>query len=265
MKTIVITGSTRGIGFALADEFLAQSCQVVVSGRTKLAVDQACKLLKGKHGKDHILGQVCNVTDFLSVQALWDAAKAHFGKIDIWINNAGVGHAVRNVWEIEPEKMHAIINTNVLGMLYGAKVAVNGFSDQGFGAIYIMEGKGSDGKVQRGMTAYGTSKRATNYLFNALEKELEETPILVGSLSPGMVVTGLLDDQRQLGVEEWDRTKKIFNILGDKAETVSPWLTKRILANQTTGATFRWLTGPRVLWRFLTARFIQRDLFRDEV
>jgi NAD(P)-dependent dehydrogenase (short-subunit alcohol dehydrogenase family) len=83
MKTIVITGSTRGIGYGLADSLLALGCAVTVSGRALASVEKAVAELAAKHEPGRVLGQPCDVTDFEQAQALWDAAKAHFGKVDI--------------------------------------------------------------------------------------------------------------------------------------------------------------------------------------
>ena len=86
MKTIVITGSTRGIGYGLADSLLDLGCAVTVSGRTLAAVQQAIAKLASKHGPERAFGHPCDVTHLDQVQALWDAAQARFGKIDIWIS-----------------------------------------------------------------------------------------------------------------------------------------------------------------------------------
>ena len=90
IKTIVITGSTRGIGFGVASSFLNLGCAVMVSGRTQPAVDEAVKKLAESHGADHVHGISCDVSDVAQLQALWDAAVAEFGHVDIWINNAGI-------------------------------------------------------------------------------------------------------------------------------------------------------------------------------
>ena len=104
MKTVVITGSTRGLGYGLADSFLALGCAVVVSGRTPAGVEKAVAELSAKHEADRVFGHPCDVTDFEQVQALWDTAKAHFDKIDIWINNAGIGNSQMNFWELPAER-----------------------------------------------------------------------------------------------------------------------------------------------------------------
>ncbi len=90
------------------------------------------------------------------------------------------------------------------------------------------------------------------------------TDVIVGAISPGMVLTDLILKQYEgKDPAEWESARKIFNILADNVETVTPYLAKKILENQKNGARINWLTGSRVLWRFLTARFNQRNLFTD--
>ena len=83
MKTIVITGSTRGIGFGLAEAFLARNCAVTISGRTTESVERAVTALSTDYGADRVVGRPCDVTRFEQVQALWMAAQTHFGQINI--------------------------------------------------------------------------------------------------------------------------------------------------------------------------------------
>ena len=104
MKIIVVTGSTRGIGYGLADSFLVLGCAVTVSGHTMKAVEKAVAELSARYDSDRVFGQPCDVTDFEQVQALWDATKAHFGKIDAWINNAGLCNPQMDFWELSAER-----------------------------------------------------------------------------------------------------------------------------------------------------------------
>ncbi len=263
MKTIVITGSTKGIGLGLAEAFLVRGCQVVISGRKQKEVDRVVEKLGDRFPASYLLGKACDVTSFDQVQNLWDTSKAQFGQVDIWINNAGQAQMVKEFWALPVELIDSVVRTNILGQMYGAKIAVTGMLDQGFGALYFMEGKGSRGDVQVGMTLYSATKRAGNYLFHALVKELEGSPVLVGSISPGMVVTDLLTIQKEADPENWERTKRIFNILADKVETVTPWIVERILSNQEHGVQIRWLNRAKILWRFLSAGWHKRDLFED--
>jgi NAD(P)-dependent dehydrogenase (short-subunit alcohol dehydrogenase family) len=261
MKTVVITGSTRGIGYGLADSFLALGCTVVISGRTQKAVDRAVAELSAMHDPRRISGQPCDVTDFQQVQALWDVSKARHDRIDIWINNAGISHPQAAFWEHPPERMHAVVSTNLIGTMYGCKVALHGMLDQGTGAVYNMEGLGSDGRRVEGLALYGTSKYGLRYLNQALAEEVEGTGVIVGALAPGMVITELLTDQYQDRPDDWEEAKRIFNVIADRVETIAPWLAERVLANEENGARIAWLTRSKIMGRFLTARFRQRDLF----
>jgi NAD(P)-dependent dehydrogenase (short-subunit alcohol dehydrogenase family) len=261
MKIVIVTGSTRGIGYGLADSFLALGCAVTVCGRTRTNVDRAVAELSARHGVDRVWGQPCDVTQSDQVQALWDAAQARFGRVDIWVNNAGIGTALLSFCQHPPDEIEAVVQTNVVGAIYGARVALRGMQEQGFGALYNVEGLGSDGRHMAGLGLYGCTKYALAYLTDALVKEVKGTPIVVGALRPGMVVTGLLTPQRQASPEDWERTKRISNILADRVETVTPWMAQKMLANQQSGARFAWLTTGKLLGRFVMAPFRKRDLF----
>ncbi len=88
--------------------------------------------------------------------------------------------------------MDRLIRTNLLGTIHGSRAAMRGMLAQGGGAIYNLEGWGSDGKRRGGLAVYGTSKCAIRYFTLALADEAAGTPVLVGTLSPGMMVTGFL-------------------------------------------------------------------------
>ena len=261
MKNIVITGSTSGIGYGLADSFLKLGCCVTISGRSERKVQSAVNELITKHDAKHLFSFICDVTDFGQVQKLWDNTKAHFGQIDIWINNAGIAHPETEMWNLAPEKVRQVVEANVIGATYGFIVAIKGMQEQGSGSIYNLEGLGSDGRVIKGMALYGTTKSAISYLTKAVAKEAQGTPVLVGGLRPGMVATKLITEQYEGHHEEWKRVEGIFNILSDRVETVTPWLAKKILANKKNGVTITWLTRGKLLTRFLTAPFHKRKVF----
>ena len=264
MKAVVITGSTRGIGLGMAEEFLKRGHQVVISGRDQTKVDEVVDGLGKDYPAENIYGVACDVSDYGQVQELWRESKTHFGTVDIWINNAGLAHALIDVWDLPEKLIERVIEVNVTGSLFGSKVAVAGMLEQGHGAVYLMEGHGSTGRVQKGLTLYGTTKSGITFLFKSLAAELEGKPVIVGSLSPGMVVTDLLTAQREHDPESWEKNKKIFNILAEKVETVAPILVERILANNSNGNRIAIMGRWKLLWRFLTAGFSERDLFSEE-
>jgi hypothetical protein len=93
--------------------------------------------------------------------------------------------------------------------------------------------------------------------------EAKDTPVIIGALRPGMVVTDMITDRYEGRPEEWERAKKIFNVIADKVENVTPWLAEKILANQKNGAILAYSSSWKLFWRFLSQPFSKRDLFSD--
>ena len=261
-KIVIITGSTRGIGYGLADSFLALGCSVTVSGREEETVEKAAVRLKSRSEAERVFGAACDVTDPDQLQTLWDKSVERFGKVDIWVNNAGWSGEQGMVWERPAEELSSVISTNLLGTTYGSQVAMRGMLAQGFGAIYNMEGMGSDGRKHAGLTIYGTSKYAVHYFTESLALEAKETPVLVGGLRPGMVVTGLITERYKDRPEEWQRARKIFNIIADTVDNVAPWLAKRMLANKKNGAMLAYSSTWKLLWRLVSQPFVRRNPFQ---
>lgn len=258
MKYVVITGSTRGLGLALAKEFLRQGCGVVISGRTSEGVTRAmedCSLISKS-----VAGYVCDVRSPESLTELWRNASNRFGQIDIWINNAGINQPYGNILNVAEGAIEDVIRTNLLGTMHGSRIAVNGMLEQGRGQVFNMEGFGSNDMMRPGLNVYGTSKRAVTHFTKALAQELKTTSVLAGLLSPGMMVTDFVTQSESLA-SDGGKTRKIFNILGDRPETVAKFLVPKILNNRQNGAHFKWLTNKKAAYRFARAAFVKRDLF----
>ena len=126
-----------------------------------------------------------------------------------------------------------------------------------------MEGLGSDNRRVGGLTLYGSTKSSVRYLTDALAEEVKGTGVIVGAFSPGMVVTKFLTGRFEEGSEEWEEAKRIFNILADRVETVTPWLAEKAYRNKKNGVRFNWLTRGKVTSRFFAAPFNKRDLFKE--
>jgi NAD(P)-dependent dehydrogenase (short-subunit alcohol dehydrogenase family) len=260
-QVIVITGSTRGIGLGLAEEFLKRGCAVVINGRSASSVATALAQLQSSYPPDRLFGHACETSDYAALQALWDAAHRHFGRIDYWINNAGIALPNQKFWTLDPAQYQSIVHANLIGKMNGTHVAFRGMLQQGSGQIFNMEGFGSDGRMRDGALSYGTTKYGLRYFTRAFTKEAAETPVMVGTISPGMVVTDLLIGNYDKTSDDWTRAQRIFNILADTVETVTPWLVERMLANTRSGAHIDWLPNSKIAWRFLSAPFSKRNLF----
>ncbi|GAA2730685.1 SDR family oxidoreductase [Actinocorallia aurantiaca] len=249
MAVIVVTGGTRGIGHGIAKELIARGAQVVICGRS--GVDEAAAELGAT-------GVVCDMTVRAQVEALWEKA-ASLGPVAHWVNNAGVSTTSKPLAELPAEQLETVVNANLLGVLNGSAVAARHMLEQGSGTIWNMEGFGSDGRTMVGLTAYGSTKRAVTYVTESLAKELKGTQVKAAHLSPGMVVTDLL--LKDYEPEQLEKAKKVFNILADKVETVTPFLAEGILKGVKNGGRVAWLTTPKIAFRFATAGFNKRDLF----
>jgi NAD(P)-dependent dehydrogenase (short-subunit alcohol dehydrogenase family) len=261
---VVITGSTRGIGRGLAEAFLERGCSVVIVGRTSAAVTTAVEEFSVRYNASKVSGAVCDVADFGGLQAIWTHAVQRFGRVDIWVNNAGIGQPRAMLWTLDAALIGSLADTNYKGVLLGCKVAIAGMLAQpGGGAIYNMEGMGSNGMKLKGMTLYGSSKRALSYITDSLALELKGTKVIIGGIQPGMVATDLVIRHYIGRPEEWRKVKKIFNILSDRIETVTPWLAGKMLANRKNGARFKWFAWWKAAWRFSTAAFLPRRIFPD--
>ncbi len=265
---VVITGSTRGIGYGMAREFLKRGNSVVVTGRTQEAVDQAVsRLTVDAIGSAKVAGIACDVGDVRQVQNLFDKARESVGDIDIWINNAGINNSRMPIAKLPFWEMENVAHTNLLGMFNGCKVALEGMRAQGKGAIYNFEGFGSNGKHTPGSSIYGSTKFAVRYFTKALVKETKKEAVLVGTISPGIVLTDMITrDKDVLPPPAWKAVKRVYNILADRVETVTPYLVDGVLHNKKHGGKVHWLTRGKSGWRFFKARFgigDKRDFFAE--
>jgi chlorophyll(ide) b reductase len=255
---IVITGSTRGIGLALAQEFLRYGDQVVVSSRSAERVEAAVAQLRGEFPEYKIVGLPCDVSLSDDVEALADFAQQQLGTVDIWINNAGsAGFENKELVDSDPAVLETVVRTNLLGSLLGCRAALRVMLPQGQGHIFNMDGRGADGTATPEMAAYGATKRAIPQLTKTLTKETEGSGVGVHTLSPGMVLTDLLLRNAR------PEAKRIFNILAEKPETVAHFLVERVREVEGSGKYIRYLTNPKAAWRFATA-WRRKNRFFDE-
>ena len=261
--TVVVTGSTKGLGLGLVSSFLDLGANVVVSGRGEESVRTVVRELGARFPEARIFGKTCNVSSYEDVKSLWDASVERFGRVDLWINNAGTSNAQRAFVEQPAEQIESVVCTNLLGVMYASRVALEGMQKQTKGgAIYNMEGFGADGARQRGMALYGSTKRALRYFTHSLVDETKNGSVIVGTASPGIVVTDLWCRSTRRAIPTSGVPRRGSSTSSPIPSTWSaPWLAKRLLENNRHGAHLAWMTVLKGAMRFLNPKYYRRELF----
>ncbi|HSN11999.1 MAG TPA: SDR family oxidoreductase [Propionibacteriaceae bacterium] len=188
-RVAVVTGGTRGLGFAIARLYGSEGAKVVVASRTASSVSTAVDALRAD-GVD-ATGCPCDVSVRADVEALRQLALDTYGRLDIWVNNAGLGGVFGPTVEVPEEDFVAVVGTNVLGTYHGTVAALETMLPQGSGHILNILGRGDTGPVPF-QTAYGASKSWVRAFTLAVAKENERTGVQVHALNPGLVQTDLL-------------------------------------------------------------------------
>jgi len=242
---VCITGGTKGIGHGLVGEFLRRGCYVSFTGRDPTNVQQVVDRFRAEHG-ERVYGQCCDVSSYTQVADFYRAAAARCTEtprgahVDIWINNAGQSQEYVSAWEVSPAQLDAVVRSNILGSMYGSKVAMTGMLAQGYGQIYNLEGYGSAGTAQKGLAIYGTTKAALTYFNRALIADFEASfpkggprpNIQFCTIQPGMVMTELLS-KALVNIPEGDRAKMslVFEAIGQTVSVVAPRIVDQALEN----------------------------------
>jgi NAD(P)-dependent dehydrogenase (short-subunit alcohol dehydrogenase family) len=261
MKNVVITGSTKGLGLCMAREFLRLGCNVTLSGRNAGAfatINENLANCKGKY-----IFVKCDVSDREDIDRLWCESAAQWGRVDIWINNAGRNFPHKFIYDVEQKYVDSLIDANIRGMVYGSQVAAKNMLIQGGGQIWNMEGLGSNDMIQAKTILYGMSKRALTYFTRGLAKELSGTAVMAGRLSPGMMLTDFITktpDGEASSVVDDVSFRKIFNILADRPEKVAAFLVPSMLKNNRNDAHLVFLSNAKIFLRFASAPFRKRKL-----
>jgi 3-oxoacyl-[acyl-carrier protein] reductase len=178
-RVAIVTGSTRGIGRAIAERFAREGARVVVNGRAGADAEAVAKQIG-----ERALPVAANLTDSAEAERLVARALETFGRIDILVNNAGV--SLDNfVTKVSDDRWEAVIGTNLSGPLYLIRAVVPHMKEQGGGAILnLLSWSGLRGNV--GQAAYSASKAGLHGLTLSMAKELGKFGIRVNGLAPAV-------------------------------------------------------------------------------
>ena len=214
-KAAVVTGGSRGIGRAVAERLVALGADVLISGRSGEALEEAAAGLAGvaaADGSGRIETERADVRRPAEAARLIDAAVARFGGLDILINNAGVGH-FEAVADQSVEDWLQIIETNLNGVFYGCRAAIPAMRRRGGGWIINISSLAGTYPFANA-AAYCASKAGLDAFTEALMQELRFDDIRVSAVAPGSVGTAFAGSDDRHAAAPWKLTA------GDVAQVV---------------------------------------------
>lgn len=188
-KVAIITGGTRGIGFAIAQAFLKNGAKVAVLGSRQETVDNALSKLKAENASWEVMGLCPDLTDHSAVEAAFKDIAEKFGGIDILVNNAGIS-AREPIEAYDSEAFKNIMDLNVTAVFNGCKAAVPFMKEKGGNIINTSSMVAKFG--QQSGVGYPASKFAVNGLTQSLARELGKYNIRVNAVAPGVTRTDMV-------------------------------------------------------------------------
>lgn len=203
-KTILITGSSSGIGAGMAREFAKKGYNLAICARRMERLEELKNELTSQY-KVEVSARILDVTNYDQVFEVFKAFKADFGTIDRVIVNAGVGQG-RRIGKGNFEINRATVETNFISALAQAEAAVEIFRAQNSGHLVMISSMSAMRGMPKHLTAYGASKAGVAFLAEGIRAELIDTPIKVSTIFPGYIRTEINEGAAKLPFEVDEKT-----------------------------------------------------------
>ena len=247
-KVAVVTGGTRGFGMAIARAFVREGAAVVVASRSAESVERAVAELRSAGGRAE--GIAADVAEYDQVERVASLALDAFGRLDVWVNNAGHSAPYGPTADVPPADFLDATRTIVHGTYNGSQVALRHFLPLGSGKLINVLGWGDTRPVPY-QNAYSSGKVWVRSFTAALAREYEASSVGIYAINPGMMRTDLLTSLRVVEGSE-GRLKNMATIVGmwgsppaGPAERVV-WLASSETDGKT-GLVVREMSGPKML------------------
>lgn len=189
-KIAVITGGTRGIGFATAKKFLENGAAVAVCGSRQESAEKAVEKLSAEFPRSKVMALWPDLSCPVSVAEALDKVKSEWGRLDILVNNAGLS-ARDKLYDYDPAEFDKVVDLNLKSVFYCAQAAAHIMKEQGGGVILNTSSMVSRYGQPAGV-AYPASKFAVNGLTLSLARELGPDNIRVNAVAPGITRTDMM-------------------------------------------------------------------------
>jgi 3-oxoacyl-[acyl-carrier protein] reductase len=184
-KIAVVTGGTKGIGYAIAERLLESGAKVFICARNKPELKHALERLSAS---GRVEGEICDVRSEDQVRMMLEETKRVFGGLDILVNNAGIGIIGKTVEEMSGDEFRQTLETNLFGVFYTCHYAVPMLRERGGGYIINISSLAGQNAHPK-MAAYNASKFGLNGFSEALMQEVRQDNIKLSYICPGSVNT----------------------------------------------------------------------------
>lgn len=189
-KVVVVTGGTRGIGFACVEGFLQQGASVALLGSRKETVDHAMEVLQKQNAAYPVKGYYPDLQNEQAIQEMLEDVKKRFGSVDILVNNAGISDAT-SLYAYDDSHFMDVMKVNVDAVFRMTRLVAPMMKEKGKGSIVNVSSMVSIYAQTTG-SAYPTSKFAINGMTKALSRELGKDGIRVNAVAPGITETDMV-------------------------------------------------------------------------
>jgi glucose 1-dehydrogenase len=231
-RIVVITGSTRGFGYAIAKAMVGAGATVVISGRSERALKRAAETL-GQLGQ--VLALRCDVREERQVYALARRVVREFGRIDVWVNNAGYSAVAGMMVDIQPKEALDMFLANDLGTLYGTRAALHFMMQRRSGTLVNVYGAGSFLRPASPTGLYGATKAWITSFTRSLAKEIRGSGVRLIGFSPGMLLTDMLQKPTVAGERGRELMKNygfVLRLLAGSPDSAAQRLVRAVRSNR---------------------------------
>lgn len=197
-KVAIVTGSTRGIGRAIAIAYGREGAKVIVSGRNHSHCDEVVSLIKSEGGEAYAVP--CDISKMEDIDNLFDKTLEKYGRLDISVQNAGVA-TFKSFLDMDMETISSIWNTNLYGTYFCAQRAAKIMVKQGSGKIINMSSIANE-TGQIGLSGYAPSKAAISMMTKCMALEMAPYRINVNAIGPGTILTDINRDELDMERDE---------------------------------------------------------------
>jgi len=219
-KVALITGASRGLGAGLAERFLEQGLRVAVCARTQ-------PKLKGDSA--NLFSSAADVTDAAALQQFSDAVVERFGRIDLWINNAGLLAPIGPLRDNDPAEFAHHIQVNVVGVFNGSRAFIRHLHQRGGNGVLLNISSGAARNAYAGWSAYCAGKAAVDRMSESIALEEADSGLRVHAVAPGIIDTDMQAMIRDCSPEQFPRVQKFLDLKANEGFSSPVFIADRLL------------------------------------